>query len=111
MNEQDLEPSQVVVDIVVAYSPVMPMAGQAAVLHDHLMICTRNHRGQALSFAFPIHFDGETSNGDGTAPPRFILYKIAPTVWKLAPSINDDLLHAFVTIVGVPEDVTWGKAP
>jgi hypothetical protein len=41
--------------------------------------------------------------------PRFVLRKLGPTVWKLAPSIRHDLLHAFITIVDVPEDVAWGR--
>lgn len=107
MNKQDLSPREVVLDLVLAYSATMPMLGHAAVLNSALMIATRNHHGQACSFGVPIHFDGEAFDGDEKTPPRFVLRKLGPTVWKLSPSILHDMLHAYITIVGVPEDVPW----
>jgi len=109
VNKRDLDPREIVVDLVVGYSPSMPRVGQAAVLNGSLIICAQNHRDQKLTLAMPITFDGDPFDGDEIAPPRFALRKLGPTVWKLAPSIKHDLLHAFVTIVEVPEDVTWGK--
>ena len=110
MNKQDLSPREVVVDLVLQYSASMPKLGEAAVLHDSLLIATRNHLDQYVTPGMSVHFDGAPFEGDAQTAPRFVLYKIAPTVWKLAPSINHDLLHAFVTVVGVPEDITWGKS-
>ena len=107
MNKQDLLPSQVVVDLVLQYSAVMPKLGEAAVIQDNLLIATRNHLGQFVSFGMPAHFDGDPFDGDATTPPRFVLRKIGATVWKLAPSIKHDLLHAFITIVDVPPAITW----
>jgi hypothetical protein len=105
-----LLPSEVVVDLVLQYSATMPRAGQAAVLKGSLLIAAKNHLGQYASFGMPAHFDGDPFDGDETTPPRFVLRKIGATVWKLAPSIKHDLLHAFVTIVDVPEAVEWGAA-
>ena len=85
----------------------MPKLGQAAVLQGSLLIATKNHRGQFVSLATPVYFDGESFDGDATTPPRFVLRKLGSTVWKLAPSILHDQLHAYVTIVDVPEGVSW----
>jgi hypothetical protein len=112
-NKQDLSPRDVVVDIVLAYSATMPKLGHAAVLNGSLVIATNNHRGQFVSFGLPVNFDGDPFNGDATTPPRFVLRRIHAEVWKLSPSILHDLLHAFVTIVGVPEGqwATFGSKP
>ena len=103
MNKQSLPPCEVVVDVVLAYSATMPRLGQAAVLNGSLLISTKNHLGQFVSFGLPVHFDGDPFDGDTTTPPRFVLRRIHTEVWKLSPSILHDLIHAFVTIVGVPE--------
>ncbi len=107
MNKQDLQPHQVVVDLVLVYSPTMPALGHAAVLAGNLIIAARNHRGEYVTLSTPVHFDGDSSDGDGGVPPRFVLRRLGPTVWKLAPSLLHPLLHAYLTIVGVPENVTW----
>lgn len=109
MSKQNLLPSEGVVDLVLQYSATMPKLGQAAVLKGSLLIAAKNHLGQFVSFGMPAHFDGDPFDGDATTPPRFVLRKIGATVWKLAPSIKHDLLHAFVTIVDVPEAVAWGQ--
>lgn len=107
MNATDLHPSQVVLDCVLRYSATMPRLGHAAVLKDNLVIATRNHLGAYVSFVVPVHFDGDPVDGE---TPRFVLRKLGPTVWKLAPSLLHDLLHAYLTIVDVPEDVAWPVA-
>jgi hypothetical protein len=114
MNKQHLLPHQVVVDLVLAYSATMPKLGHAAVLGGNLIIAARNHLGQYVSMAVPVHFNGDPFEGDATTPPRWVLRKLGSTVWKLSPSILHDMLHAYITIVGVPEDVLanrgeWGK--
>jgi len=111
VNKKDLRPDQVVLDLVLTYSPTMPMLGRAAVLHGGLIIAAKNHREQFVSMSLPVHFDGEPFDGDPGAglPPRWVLFKLGPTVWKLSPSVLDQSLHAYITIVGVPEDVSWGK--
>lgn len=103
VDKQNLSPREVVIDTVLAYSATMPRLGYAAVLNGSLLIATKNHRGQFVSFGLPVNFDGEPFDGDSTKPPRFVLRRIHAEVWKLSPSILHDLLHAFVTIVGVPE--------
>lgn len=110
MNPQDLLPHQVVVDLVLLYSAFMPKIGQAAVLQGHLIIAAKNHRGQSVSFSTPVHFDGDPLDGSNGTPLRFVLRKIGSTVWKLAPSLLHDQLHAYITIVDVPEQVSWGTS-
>jgi hypothetical protein len=111
MNKKDLPPRQVVVDLVLTYSPTMPLLGRAAVFHGSLIFAAKNHRGEFVSMSLgPVHFDGEPFDGDETRPPRWVLHKLGPTVWKLSPSVLDDTLHAYITIVGVPEDVAWGPS-
>lgn len=108
-DKTQLQPHQVVVDLVVQHSATMPRVGQAAVLGGNLFITAHNHRGQAVALSMPVSFDGEPFDGDVGVPPRFVLVKLGATVWKLAPSVLHPLLHAYVTIVGVPEDISWGK--
>lgn len=110
MNKQHISPRNVVVDLVLKYSATMPGLGHAAVLNGNLVIAAHNHRGQYVSFGFPVHFDGESFDGNEIAGPRFVLFRIAPTVWKLKPSLLHDLLHAYITIVGVPDDAPWAPA-
>ena len=50
------------------------------------------------------HANGNWSSWDGT---RWNLYQLAPTVWKLTPSILDDRIHGYVTLVGVPVPAPW----
>ena len=109
MNKQDLRPDQVVLDLVLAHSAVMPRLGQAAVLNGSLMIAVKNHRGEYASLSMPVFFDGEPFDGGDGRPPRFVLRKLGATVWKLSPSVLHPLLHAYVTIVDVPDDVSWGR--
>ena len=104
MNKQDLPPRNVVLDLVLGYSATMPRLGQAAVLNGNLIIAAKNHRGQYCSFTVPVSFDGDPVDG---AEPRFVLRKLGATVWKLSPSLLHDLLHAYITIVDVPDDIGW----
>jgi hypothetical protein len=107
VNKQHLPPRLVVVDLVLQYSAGMPKTGTAAVLQGSLLLAAKNHLGQAVAFGIPVHFDDDPFDGDATTPPRFVLRRIGATVWKLAPSIKHDLLHAFITIVDVPPAVAW----
>lgn len=107
MNKRDLLPSQVVLDLVLRYSATMPALGHAAVLNGSLLIAARNHRGEYVSLSAPVAFDGEPFDGDAGKPPRWVMRRLGSTVWKLAPSILSDMLHAYITIVDVPEDVAW----
>lgn len=106
-DKQDLPPHLVVVDLVLKYSPVMPKLGEAAVLQGSLLITARNHQGQFVSLGTPVHFDDDPFDGNAIMEPRFVLRRIGATVWKLAPSIKHELLHAFITIVDVPPAVSW----
>lgn len=109
MLKEDLPPSKVVLDLVLKYSASMPRLWHAAVLGSRLIFAVKNHRDEYVSLSTPVHFDGEPYEGDSVIPPRFVLYKLGPSVWKLSPSILHDTLHAYLTIVDVPDDVSWGK--
>ena len=116
-SKLDLRPDQVVLDLVLSYCTTMPKFGFAAVLGGgdlagtvpSLILASKNHLGQPTMTGVPIYFDGEPFDGDPAEnkPPRFVLRRIGSTVWKVAPSISTPLLHAFITIVNVPEDVPW----
>lgn len=105
-------PSQVVIDVVVRWSETLGDHGES----DHgsgelvggmrLLLFTRNHLHRPISLSLPVHFDGEPIAG---SEPRFILWRLGPRVWKLAPSVATPMLHAYVTIVDVPEPPSWEK--
>ncbi len=131
-------PSQVVIDIVVRWSetvgdhgdsdhgaPSSPVLGgdwtrgTAKVVKDGehtppctlpprtvLLLYTRNHLRRPVSLSLPVHFDGEPMAG---TEPRFILWRLGPHVWKLAPSVATPVLHGYVTIVDVPDPPPWEK--
>src|SRR5580704_5913673 len=122
-------PSQVVLDIVVRWSetlgdhgdsdhgaPSSPVLGgdwtrgTAKVMKEAggtlLLLFARNHLRRPVSLSLPVHFDGESIIG---MQPRFILWRLGPHVWKLAPSVATPVLHAYVTIVDVPEPPPWEK--
>jgi hypothetical protein len=122
-------PSQVVLDIVVRWSetlgdhgdsdhgaPSSPVLdgdwtrGTAKVMKEAggslLLLFTRNHLRRPISLSLPVHFDGDPIAG---TQPRFILWRLGPHVWKLAPSVATPVLHAYVTIVDVPEPPPWEK--
>ena len=104
MNKQDLHPSQVVLDLVLKWSERIGTAGTATVRNGSMTYAARNHRGEFTMSSVDVHFTGEPSSG---LPPRFVLYKLHPTVWKLSPSVVTDQLHAYLTIVGVPDPAPW----
>lgn len=108
MINVQLEPSQVVMDQVLRFSAKMPRMGEVAVMKTGdmptLIMTTRNHRGDPLTLHMQVHFDGEPVDGP---EPRFVLYKLGATVWKLSPSILHPMLHCYLTIVDVPELAPW----
>lgn len=109
-SKADRLPSEIVADVILRYSATMPLSGHAAILRGSLHICATNHRKERIGLSFPIHLDGEPFDGDETAAPRFVLFKIADSVWKVSPSIAHDKLHAYLTIVDVPSPAPW-EAP
>lgn len=112
MNKQDLPPHKVVVDLVLWYLNQMPKNTGYAFRSDSgtLVISAVNHLGQPVCLSLQTHLDGEPFDGDEKTPPRFVLYKIAPSVWKVSPSVLNPMLHAYVTIVDVPEPAPWEVA-
>jgi hypothetical protein len=72
-----------------------------------LLFTATNHRGGICNLGVEINFDGEPRIGDAEVHSRFVFYRLGPGVWKLAPSIDHDTLHAYITVVGVPEPSPW----
>lgn len=109
-NKQHLDPSQVVLDLVFRWSETIGKTGTAKVVYSPsthpsgfsatLLLFATNHRNEYVSLSLPVNFDGAPSSED---PPRWVLYRLGPGVWKLSPSVLDRQLHSYVTIIDVPE--------
>jgi len=99
-----LHPSSVVLDLVLEWSDKIGQAGTAKVVNGSLMMFMKNHRGEYVGLTTAVHFDGESSDQN---PPRFVLRRLGPGVWKLAPSVLDERIHAYITITNVPEPTPW----
>ena len=110
-------PSDVVLDIVLrwAWAETIGALG-ARVMADEpgnpesawkLWFVTKNHRGEYVSLSARVHFEGKPEEGP---PARFVLGKLGPRVWKLAPSVLEQgRLHAYLTIVDVPDPAPWER--
>lgn len=109
MNKKDLPPSHVVLDLVLTWADKIGKAGTAKVNGKELIFAAKNHRGVFVMLTTPIHLDGEPEEGDPEkgVPPRFVFFRLGPGVWKLAPSVLTEQLHAYLTIVNVPESPPW----
>ena len=118
MNKQEMHPKDVIVDLVLRWTPkVTGVVGTVATVDAPgglgglgFMLFARNHLEQFVQLTVYVALSGETH--DGSEPgkeARWVLFKIAPGVWKLSQSIVSDRLHAYVTIVGVPEPAPWEK--
>lgn len=115
MDISKIPPKQIVLDLVLRYSPVIRQCTDneyfAMVFREGekitLMIMAKNHLRHPVGLNVSCHLSGPTTNGLDGNPARFVLYKIAPTVWKLSQSVLDEKIHAYVTIVGVPEPAPW----
>jgi hypothetical protein len=103
-DKLSLPPSAVVLDLILRWSRTIGNAGTATVNGSSLIFAAKNHRGVFVVLSTPVHFDGEPEEGP---PPRFVLFRLGPGVWKLAPSVLTDVLHAYLTLVDVPEPPPW----
>ena len=104
IKTQDLNPMTVVMDIVLKWNEeIFHHLHTAKVVGDSLFIFTTNHRSEPLQFVIDVHFSGSPC----LKPPRWVLLKLGPTVWKLAPSILTEKLHAYITIINVPDPAPW----
>lgn len=110
MSDEDPDPRSVVLDLVLRYVPGMPREPLTATVswrrHDDgrvdgtLTMLLVNHRGQRVTFSVTVSPDGPPVPGE---TPRFVFFPIHRGVWKLSPSVSHDLIHAFVTVVGLPD--------
>ena len=107
MTDPDLskvDPRAVVLDLILAYAPTIGKIGTATVIDGTLIFRTKNHREENVMLNVKVHLDGEPSRG---SPPRWVLFKLGPTVWKVSPSVLDEKIHCYLTIVGVPDPAPW----
>ncbi len=104
MNKQDLPPSAVILHLVLRWAPTIGKAGTATVRDSGLTFAAKNHRGEFVMMSSPIHFDGEPQDGP---PPRFVLVRLGATVWTLVPSVLAQNLHAYITVIDVPDPPPW----
>jgi hypothetical protein len=113
MDKSKLPPTRVVLDLVLKYEEkVTGKAGTASVTARtsdgaDLVIFAKNHRGNFVSMSVPVFFAGPTYDGEDGPPARWVLTKIAPGVWKPSQSILSPDVHAYVTVVGVPDPAPW----
>ena len=107
LNKQNLLPSEVILDLVLRHADKIGVVGTAVVKDGSLMFAAKNHRGEFVMLSAPVHFDGAPTEGP---PPRFVLFKLGPSVWKLSPSVANEKIHAYLTITGVPEPAPWEEA-
>lgn len=102
-----LPPSALVLDLVFGYTTQMGQP-QTACIHDDIVILMgKNHQGKNFMLTAKFYLDGDASE-EG---PRFVMVKLGPTVWKLSPSIMHESVHAYVTVVGVPDPAPWEAKP
>jgi len=98
-----LEPHQVCLDIVLKWAEVLGVPGTAKVVGSTLIVCAVNHRKRLVMLNVPLSTEPARMGRD----PRWNLVQLGATVWKLTPSILNELLHGYVTIVGVPDPAPW----
>lgn len=103
-----VDPDNVVLDLVLRYHPTLDLSpGEAFVTRNSLIVLATNNVREAYGLTVPLSRDGPPSDGQDGVPVRFCLYRLGPTVWKLAPSIRVPRLHAYVTVVGCPDPAPW----
>lgn len=104
MNNKDLPPSAVILDLVLAWSDTIGKVGTATIYSNTLIFAAKNHRDEYVMLSVPLSSEGPPQEG---LNPRFVIFQLGPTVWKLSPSVKDDRIHGYLTIVGVPEPAPW----
>jgi len=97
------QPHEVCLDIVLKWAETIGGAGTAKVMGATLILCAVNHRRQKVMMNVPLSDEAARIGRD----PRWNLVRLGPTVWKLTPSVLDERLHGYVTIVDVPEPAPW----
>jgi hypothetical protein len=121
MDKQALEPMQIVLDLVIQWTDKLTgQYGTGSVVCSNgselspesdkplmFMFFVKNHRGKGVGGGVPVHLEGETNDGLDGKPCRWVFNKIAPGVWKPSQSLMMPELHAYFTLVGVPEPAPW----
>lgn len=75
-----------------------------------LKIRGRNEDGKELLLCYnvPVNPFSSTHSGERTRPETWGMDQLGPGVWSLDPSvIIPGVIHAFVTLVDVPEPALW----
>jgi hypothetical protein len=103
---EDIEkaaPHTVCLDIVLTWAESLGAPNTAKVMGSTLILCAVNHQNRKVMLNVPLS-DEPARIGKN---PRWNLKRLGPTVWKLTPSIFDERIHGYVTLVGVPEPAPW----
>ncbi len=110
MDKRLLPPDHVVLHLVLRWTErAFAAPNTARWKPGQLAILAVNHHGQRVqTWLDNVHADGAPADGP---PPRFVLQRLGPTVWTLAPSlVVPGALHAYVTLVDVPDPAPWEDA-
>jgi len=97
------KPSEITLDIVLKWSEKIGQPGTAKVMGDTLIVSAVNHLKQFVMINVPLSKEPARIGSD----PRWNLVRLGSTVWKLTPSILDEKIHGYVTIVEVPDPPPW----
>ncbi len=99
-----LPPENVTLDLVLRMGDKLQPGGFISTAPHVIMALAVNHKGEKVQVMLELHADGAPEDW----PVRFLVYKLAPTVWKVAPSLTvPGMLHAYLTLVGVPSPAPW----
>jgi hypothetical protein len=99
------EPHKVCLDIILTWAESLGSPNTAKVMGSTLILCAVNHQKRKVMLNVPLSDEPARIGKD----PRWNLMRLGPTVWKLTPSILDERIHGYVTIVDVPEPAPWLK--
>lgn len=97
------EPHELCLDIVVRWAETLGQLGTAKVIGSSLILCVENHRGKKVILTVPLSSEPARIGSD----PRWNLVRLGSTVWKLTPSILDERIHGYVTLIDVPDPAPW----
>jgi len=102
MDKRLLSPDRAILDVILRWEDGVKLVSADPM---RFLLTGRNHWGQVFQNFIECHLDGEPEDGP---PPRFVLFKLGPTVWKVSPSLyTPNSVHGYLTFVGVPDPAPW----
>lgn len=102
MDKRLLSPDKVVLDIVLQWGSGVRMVCATPL---RFLLAGHNHLDRPFQQFIEPHLDGKPEDGP---PPRFVMYRLGPGVWKITPSLYvPTMVHGYLTLVDVPEPAPW----